>query len=75
MLPVAGHARSFEVEWEERAYNQQGYQTADQNWKAILKIAVLPPQDIQNLRELRNPLGIFIEEVQWSERVTERRSN
>lgn len=73
MLPVAGHARSFAVEWEERTYGQQGYELSHNQWKAILKIAIYPPTDISTLKELRNPLGVFIEEVQWSERVTERR--
>jgi type IV secretory pathway TrbF-like protein len=69
MLPVAGHARSFEVEWREQAFNQQGYQLADTSWKAILKIAIFPPTDLATLKEMRNPLGIFVEEVQWAERT------
>jgi type IV secretion system protein TrbF len=74
MLPVAGHARSFEVEWHERSYNQQGYEVSNQQWKAILKIAIFPPQEVSTTKEFRNPLGVFIEEVQWSERVTGRSS-
>ena len=75
MLPVAGYARSFAVEWHEQRYGQQGFVLSNTQWKAILKIAILPPQNINDLRELRNPLGVFIEEVQWNERVTDRRSN
>ena len=73
MLPVAGHARSFAVEWEERTYGQQGYELSHQQWKGIFKIAIFPPKEVSALKELRNPLGVFIEEVQWSERVTEKR--
>lgn len=69
MLPIAGHARSFEVEWEEKSYNQQGYEMAQQRWKAILKIAIFPPKEIKGLKEIRNPLGVFIEEVHWAERT------
>jgi type IV secretory pathway TrbF-like protein len=73
MLPVAGHARSFEVEWHEVAYNNAGYAIANTQWKAILKIAVYPQHDLTSLKEMRNPLGVFIEEVHWGERVRERR--
>jgi type IV secretion system protein VirB5 len=72
MLPIAGHARSFEVEWEERAFNQQGFLIAERQWKAILKIAIYPPQDIATIKDMRNPLGIFIEEVFWAERTGRR---
>ncbi len=69
MLPIAGHARSFEVEWEEKSYNQQGYEMANHQWHAILKIAIFPPKDVKSLKEMRNPLGVFIEEVHWAERT------
>lgn len=74
MLPIAGHARSFEVEWDERAFSQQGYAIPESHhtWRAILKIAVYPPKDVQALKEMRNPLGIFIEEVHWTERAREK---
>jgi type IV secretion system protein VirB5 len=69
MLPVAGHARSFEVEWEERSFNQQGYLMQAAQMKGILKIALYPPQEVKSLQDMHNPLGIFIEEVQWAERT------
>jgi type IV secretion system protein TrbF len=73
LLPVSGHARSFAVEWKEDWYTQQGLLDHSTQWHAILKIAIMPPTDIANIKDLRNTLGIFIEEVQWTERVTDRK--
>lgn len=54
---------SFRVAWIERRY-QDGSLAATDRWTAILTVAVQPPQDAERLR--KNPLGIFVDAINWS---------
>ena len=68
-LQVAGHAQSYQVEWEERVYDASGQVQRRTTWLALLHIVVYPPQVVQDAPAMHNPLGIFLESVQWAERT------
>lgn len=68
-LPIAGHAQSYQVEWEERVYDPSGQVQSKTTWLALLHIVVYPPQVVQDAPAMHNPLGIFLESVQWAERT------
>ena len=54
---------SFRVAWVERHYeNSQLART--ERWTAILTVAIQPPRDAERLR--RNPLGVFVNAINWS---------
>jgi len=57
---------SFRVAWTERRY-QDGSLAATERWTAILTIVIAPPHDADHLR--KNPLGIFINAINWSKEL------
>jgi type IV secretion system protein TrbF len=54
---------SFRVAWVERNY-ENGQIGATSRWTAILTIIVEPPRNADRLRA--NPLGIFVNAINWS---------
>lgn len=57
---------SFRVAWIERRY-QDGSLADTARWSAILTVAVQPPRDADTLR--KNPLGIYINAINWSKEL------
>jgi len=54
---------SFRVAWTERHY-ENGQLATSQRWTAILTIVVQQPRDAERLRA--NPLGIYVNAINWS---------
>ncbi|WBO24335.1 conjugal transfer protein TrbF [Sphingomonas abietis] len=54
---------SFQVKWTESAYDR-GSLAGTTHWTAILTLTVRPPKTADALR--RNPLGIFVNAIDWS---------
>lgn len=54
---------SFQVKWTETAY-ERGSQAGITRWTAILTVATRPPASADILR--RNPLGIYVDAIDWS---------
>ncbi|ODT76193.1 MAG: conjugal transfer protein TrbF [Pelagibacterium sp. SCN 64-44] len=54
---------SFRVAWTERHY-ENGQLSGTQRWTAILTIVVQQPRDAERLRA--NPLGIYVNAINWS---------
>jgi type IV secretion system protein VirB5 len=54
---------SFQIKWTESAYDR-GSLAGTTRWTAILTLTVRPPKTADALR--RNPLGIFINAIDWS---------
>jgi type IV secretory pathway TrbF-like protein len=57
---------SFRVAWVERRY-QDGSLASTDRWTAILTVVIQPPRDAERLR--RNPLGVFINAINWSKEL------
>lgn len=57
---------SFRVAWAERRY-QDGSLASTERWTAILTVVIQPPRDAERLR--RNPLGVFINAINWSKEL------
>ena len=60
---VRASDRSFQVKWTETAY-ERGVEAGTSRWTAILAVAMKPPRDADTLR--RNPLGVYVDAVDWS---------
>ena len=54
---------SFRVAWTERHF-ENGALASTQRWTAILTIALQPPRDAERLKA--NPLGIYVNAINWS---------
>jgi len=60
---VRASERSFQVKWTETAY-ERGSEAGSSHWTGILTILTKPPVSADTLR--RNPLGIYIDAIDWS---------
>jgi len=54
---------SFQVKWTENAF-ERGSLAGTSRWTAILTVRIQPPRSADTLR--RNPLGLYVEAVDWS---------
>ena len=60
---VRASDRSFQVKWIETAY-ERGSQAGVSHWTAILTVVMAPPSSADELR--KNPLGIYVDPIDWS---------
>ena len=60
---VRASDRSFRVEWTERHF-ERGNPVSTDRWTAILTVVVKTPTSAEALR--RNPLGLFVDAIDWS---------
>ena len=56
---------SYQVEWTERVFNYSG-KSGQKYFSGVFTVKNLPPKET-NL--MSNPLGIYIDEMQWSEKL------
>ncbi|MGV2019316.1 conjugal transfer protein TrbF [Agrobacterium sp. 22-223-1] len=59
---------SFRVAWTERHF-ENGQISATERWTAILTIVIQPPSDAERLKA--NPLGIYINAINWSREMSQ----
>ena len=59
---------SFRVAWVQRTY-QDGSLASTERWTAILTVVVQVPRDAEKLRA--NPLGIYVNAINWSKELTQ----
>ena len=68
---VRASDRSFQIRWLERRY-VNGSLAGTERWTALLGVAVDPPRDAETLR--KNPLGIYVTDLNWSRELDSFRS-
>ena len=54
---------SFQVKWIEQVF-ERGTWTRTEHWTAILSVITQPPRTAEQLR--KNPLGLFVNAIDWS---------
>ena len=54
---------SFQVKWTETAF-ERGSMVGTSRWTAILTVSVKPPKSADTLR--KNPLGLYVDAIDWS---------
>lgn len=64
VLPLSG--RTWRVEWREDKRSRQGTLESSQAWEATITISISPPTDDATI--LINPVGIYVESFDWSQR-------
>lgn len=60
---VRASDNSFQVMWTESTY-ERGTLARSERWRAILTVTIRPPRTADQLR--RNPLGLFIDAIDWT---------
>jgi type IV secretion system protein VirB5 len=63
---VRASDRSFQVKWIETAY-ERGSPAGSAHWTAILTVMLKPPASADVLR--KNPLGVYIDAIDWSQEL------
>lgn len=63
---IRASPESFRVAWTERRY-ENGQLAGTERWTAILTVVIQPPRDAERLR--RNPLGVFVNAINWSKEL------
>lgn len=65
---IRASADSFRVAWTERHY-ENGQLSTTERWTAILTIVIQPPRDADRLKA--NPLGIYVNAINWSREMSQ----
>jgi type IV secretion system protein TrbF len=65
VLPISSHI--WQVEWTEASNNLQGSAQSITRWIATLNIEMNPPQEEEEI--LKNPLGMFITDLNWAQQL------
>jgi len=60
---VRASDRSFQVKWIEQTF-ERGSLARAERWTAMLTVMIRPPRTADALR--KNPLGLFVEAIDWS---------
>lgn len=63
---VRASDRSFQVKWVETEY-ERGSPAGNSRWTAILTVVARQPNNAESLR--RNPLGLFVDAIDWSKEL------
>lgn len=58
---------SFQVKWTEQTYEQDALAKTD-HWTAILSVVMRPPASADVLR--KNPLGLYVNTIDWSRELS-----
>jgi type IV secretion system protein TrbF len=67
--PLALSELSWQAEWWETRRNLNGERISRLRYKAVLTVAVDPPQDGNTIFNLINPLGLFVTDADWSQQL------
>lgn len=65
---IRASADSFRVAWTERHY-ENGQLSTIERWSAILTVVIQPPRDADRLKA--NPLGIYVNAINWSREMSQ----
>src|SRR5207253_6285614 len=65
---VRASDRSFQVKWTETEFDR-GSRAGTTHWTAILSVVTRPPASADTLR--RNPLGLYVDAIDWSRELDE----
>jgi type IV secretion system protein VirB5 len=67
VLPLTD--QSYQVSWTETARDLQGRPSGQTHWQASLSIRVTPPRDEKTIITSKNPLGIYVNTLNWTQKL------
>mgnify|MGYP001398899561 CR=1 FL=1 len=76
VLPTGTDWQLISAEWTEKTYSQQGMLVKTELMRAMLQVAIFPPdpKELKTPDQFRNTLGIFITGYQWGEKATNKKA-
>jgi type IV secretory pathway TrbF-like protein len=57
------------VSWTETARDLQGRLSGQTHWQASLTILINPPKDEKTIITGKNPLGIYVSTLSWTQKL------
>lgn len=67
VLPLT--EQSYQISWTETARDLQGRPSGQTHWQASLTIAINPPRDEKTIIASKNPLGIYVNTLNWTQKL------
>ncbi|HYQ91979.1 MAG TPA: conjugal transfer protein TrbF [Candidatus Competibacteraceae bacterium] len=67
VLPLT--EQSYQVTWTETARDLQGRPSGQTHWQASLTILINPPRDEKTILSGKNPLGIYVNTLNWTQKL------
>lgn len=67
VLPLT--AESYQASWTETARDREGRMTGQTHWQASVSIVINPPKDEKTIISGRNPLGIYVNTLSWTQKL------
>jgi type IV secretory pathway TrbF-like protein len=68
-IPMTPDARVMQLEWQETTITRQGAAQPDVRWRVIVNVVIYAekdlPKDLKERKEMRNHIGIFVEDYAW----------
>ena len=58
---------NYQIDWEEKTFNEKGEYTQTDNYKGIVKFALVPPTTERTI--LKNPIGLYIVEFNFNQKI------
>ncbi len=63
IAPISG-SKSYQARWKELFRNDAGIVKEEQHWIATFDVNIVPPTAVDQIQ--RNPIGLYIEDFQWT---------
>jgi type IV secretion system protein TrbF len=63
IAPISG-SKSYQARWKELFRNSEGMPKEEQHWVATFDVNIVPPTAVDQIQ--RNPIGLYIEDFQWT---------
>jgi len=58
---------NWQIDWEEKTFNNKGELTQTENYKGITKFTIVPPTSEDRI--LKNPIGLYITEFNFNQKI------
>ncbi len=65
VLPIS--KTTWQVEWRETIRDRTGKLKGKKRMKGVLGTKIIPPKEVKDI--FRNPVGLFIKDLSWSEQI------
>jgi len=62
VLPIS--KKTWQIEWHELVRDRRGVPKENVRMKALVTIAIIPPDTQENI--MKNPIGLYIKDISWS---------
>ena len=72
IVPVTGN--TWQVDWREYTWDELGNKTSDELWRGMFTVLIRPPAS-DEAQLIRNPIGFYLDDINWAPVSTPRAAN